>query len=1054
MRVSSTSRRSACLLRLLTFGFVIVLSAGDARGLEAAEDSERVFTQRPEVAPSQVRDQEAKGSVPTPARPSPDRQALEQGPRPTWIWGPKFNTNYFLRTEFPGGARSAWLKATCDNSMTLFLNGRRLALSNQWQTPVELDVTDQLRTGANEIVAQVENQGGTAGFLLKLALTMPDGSVRYVVSDQSWTVSDRRNARSGEAPRTLGTLGVAPWKDVFSRSSGLVAATRDVFEVLPGFQVERLYTVPRETLGSWVSLAVDPKGRLIASDQGDRGLCRITPPAPGGDQPTRVEHLDVKISGAHGLLYAFDSLYLSVNGGPEGSGLYRARDTNGDDQFDEVVKLASLQGAGEHGPHALRLSPDGKSILIVCGNHTKLPASLVEGGVPHHWAEDLLLPRQWDANGHARGILAPGGYIARTDPDGKRFEIVSASYRNVYDFAVDAEGELFAYDSDMEWDIGMPWYRPTRVVHATRGSEFGWRSGTGKWPTDYLDSLPPMLNIGPGSPVGVTFGHGARFPGRYQKALYILDWTFGTIRALHLEPDGSTYQATSEEFLSRTPLPLTDAVIGPGGALYFAIGGRGTHSELFRVTYNGTESVEPVELGDPRHADLRGLRRKLEALQENVDVPAEAVAFILPNLGHPDRFIRFAARVALEHQDPALWRAQVLASSEPQALLNGLVALTRRGEKSDQASITRALEQLDLRKLDEPRQIDLLRTWSILFARLGEPSDAVRTRLASQLDSLFPSRSDRLNRELANVLVYLKSPTIIAKVVALMKQPRGAESSESAELLSRNPGYGGTIARMQANRPDAQKIHYAFVLRNMKEGWTPEERKFYFQWLDSARRWSGGSSYQGFINNIDKDAFENASEAERLAIETSGARKPFVLKELPKPKGPGRPWELQELVALGSNQLKGRNFAQGQKMFSAARCVICHRFGGEGGATGPDLTQTAGRFGLKDLAEAILEPSKQVSDQYRASVVATKEGQVHTGRIIAESDKSLTLLLDPEDSTKVVEVAKGEIEDQKPSPTSIMPDRLMDSLNPNEVLDLLAFLLSRGDPNDPMFRKR
>ncbi len=46
---------------------------------------------------------------------------------------------------------------------------------------------------------------------------------------------------------------------------------------------------------------------------------------------------------------------------------------------------------------------------------------------------------------------------------------------------------MFVYDADMEWDFGMPWYRPTRVNHATSGSELGWRSGTGKWPAYYVD---------------------------------------------------------------------------------------------------------------------------------------------------------------------------------------------------------------------------------------------------------------------------------------------------------------------------------------------------------------------------------------------------------------------------------------------------------------------------------------------------------------------------------------------------------------------------------------
>ena len=147
--------------------------------------------------------------------------------------------------------------------------------------------------------------------------------------------------------------------------------------------------------------------------------------------------------------------------------------------------------------------------------------------------------------------LAPGGWIAKTDPEGKTWEIVSSGYRNSYDMDFNADGELFAYDADMEWDMGMPWYRPTRVVHAVSGSEFGWRSGTGKWPTYFADSVPPLVNIGPGSPVGVTFGYGTKFPAKYQKALYILDWTFGTIYAIHTEPDGASYTADQ----GRIPLP-------------------------------------------------------------------------------------------------------------------------------------------------------------------------------------------------------------------------------------------------------------------------------------------------------------------------------------------------------------------------------------------------------------------------------------------------------------------------------------------------------------------
>ena len=118
------------------------------------------------------------------------------------------------------------------------------------------------------------------------------------------------------------------------------------------------------------------------------------------------------------------------------------------------------------------------------------------------WDEDHLLPRLWDGNGHATGVMAPGGYICRVSPDGKNWDFFCGGFRNQFDFAFNCDGELFVYDADMEWDWGMPWYRPTRVNHCVSGGEYGWRSGTGKWPDYYPDSLG-AIDIGVGCPTGV-----------------------------------------------------------------------------------------------------------------------------------------------------------------------------------------------------------------------------------------------------------------------------------------------------------------------------------------------------------------------------------------------------------------------------------------------------------------------------------------------------------------------------------------------------------------------
>ena len=112
--------------------------------------------------------------------------------------------------------------------------------------------------------------------------------------------------------------------------------------VQEGFQIEQLYKVPKGDHGSWVAITFDNKGRLIASDQGNKGLYRITPPVVGSDEVTKIEKLKTPYSSAQGLLYAFDSLYVSINGGI-GSGLNRAQDTTGDDQFDTFSKLKEFR---------------------------------------------------------------------------------------------------------------------------------------------------------------------------------------------------------------------------------------------------------------------------------------------------------------------------------------------------------------------------------------------------------------------------------------------------------------------------------------------------------------------------------------------------------------------------------------------------------------------------------------------------------------------------------------------------------------------------------------
>ncbi len=1026
-----------------------------ALALCSVASAQDTFTQKPTVAPSVPRGETAAPKVD--ARAAEWAKRFDAGPNPLWIWGDTPDKNYTLRKEFSAaGAKGARVKVSADNHVVLFLNGKQVAASDEWAEPAEADVTKLLQE-KNELVAEVRNAGGVAGFVCKLAIENAKGETQYVVSDETWTASEKKGGKTAKVKR-IGSYGDAPWGKVFDSAAavGNSKVPANTFVTLPGFKVEKLFSVPKDKLGSWVNICADDKGRLIASDQDGKGLVRITPGKVGTDGETKVERIPAKITAAQGLLWHKGTLYVVCNGGP-GSGLYRVTSSKNDDTLDKVEKLKALQGGGEHGPHAVRLAPDGKSLYVICGNHTKPPEGFTSR-VPKNWGEDHLLPRQWDANGHATGILAPGGYVAQTDFDGKTWEIFSAGYRNPFDFAFNADGEMFVYDADMEWDLGMPWYRPTRVNHATSGSELGWRSGTGKWPSYYIDSLPAAVDIGPGSPVGVEFGYGAKFPAKYQKALFICDWTFGTMYAIHTEPNDATYKATKEEFLSRTPLPLTDVCVNPAdGAMYFTIGGRGANSELYRVTYEGKEPTAQVEYKDAR-GGMRKARKELEKYHAPSANAEKVIAHLSFMMMMQDRHTRYAARVALEHQPVKLWQDEVLSISEPFAIADAVVALARQADKSLQPQLLKKLEWMvtewRLATRNEDMQLDVLRAYQLVFIRMGAPDKDTAAELVKLLEPMFPSKYDNVNRELAQLLVYLKSPTIVEKLCDELKKPSKPLTTEGLdELILRNRGYGGTVASLIKNAADQQKLSYLFTLRNATVGWNAERWTIYYTFLAEARTKAGGASYQKFLTNIEKDAFANASDTERLAIEAAKLRPAYKPPVLPKPVGPGKAWTTADLAALEAKLKSGRDFKNGERAYAAARCVVCHRFGGDGGATGPDLSQVAGRFGLKELAEAIVEPSKVISDQYAAHVIVPVAGKQFIGKIANEANGVLTVVVDPEDASKVVEIKVADIEERRVSKVSLMPEKLLDGLNENEVLDLLAYMLSRGDSKHPMFKK-
>jgi putative heme-binding domain-containing protein len=146
------------------------------------------------------------------------------------------------------------------------------------------------------------------------------------------------------------------------------------------------------------------------------------------------------------------------------------------------------------------------------------------------------------------------------------------------------------------------------------------------------------------------------------------------------------------------------------------------------------------------------------------------------------------------------------------------------------------------------------------------------------------------------------------------------------------------------------------------------------------------------------------------------------------------------------------NFERGRELTAMAQCFKCHRFAGQGGIQGPDLTATGGRFNGTDMLTAILEPNKEISDQYQATQFLT-ENSVVTGRVANLAGDKLSIvtnMLAPGDFTSV---AVGEIIESRPSPVSMMPSGLLDTFTPAEIADLLAYLRSGGNAQHEVYQQ-
>jgi putative heme-binding domain-containing protein len=314
---------------------------------------------------------------------------------------------------------------------------------------------------------------------------------------------------------------------------------------------------------------------------------------------------------------------------------------------------------------------------------------------------------------------------------------------------------------------------------------------------------------------------------------------------------------------------------------------------------------------------------------------------------------------------------------------------------------------------------------------MGEPTPEQAKAVLAQLSPHFPAGSVPVSYDLCMVLTYLQDPTLAARAVPLLSSAATQE----------------------------EQIEYARSLRMLKAGWTPELRQKQFEWLLRATNYRGGASFGAFIQMIRTDAEASLTDAEKAQL------KP-VLEQKPQKQSPlealaaslqGRErvkeWTVDDLASKAEQSMKGRNLENGRRMFGAVGCFACHRFENQGGMVGPDLTSVASRFGVRDLLVSIIEPSKEVSDQFAPTVVKTLDGDQVIGRIVNLKGDTVMVNTDLFDPNQQTGVDRNKVKSIEVSKHSLMPEGLLNYLREEEVFDLLAYMVSRGDPNHAVYKK-
>jgi putative heme-binding domain-containing protein len=702
-------------------------------------------------------------------------------------------------------------------------------------------------------------------------------------------------------------------------------------------------------------------------------------------------------------------------------------DSDGDDVADKEIRVAEGWQETFHGVDALGMAIDPRDGSIYFGIGTQ------------NFADAYVK----DANGKAQyRVEGERGTIQRVSPDFKSRETVATGIRFPVAIRFNKDGELFCTDQEgATWLANGNPFDELLHIDRKRTRHYGFPPRHPRHLPDVVDE-PSLFDYGPQhqSTCGLNFNEpvngGPVFgPGWWVGDAIVTGYSRGKLYRTTLAKTPSGYVAQNQLFASLKHL-TADACVSPDGGLVIA-----THSggpdwgsgptglgKLFKVTYADREAPIPVLAWartphevrvafdrplDPRYAE--SLAAKVAIDYGRFVAAGDRFEQLRPGYAAVGRQVnapRFDLRVVGAVLTPDR-RTLVLSTAPHRAAVNYAMTfpdITDRKSAHDEIDLAYDLSGVEV---NWQPAIDV--SWHGWLPHLDFSAARRLTTNSADHDQLWDAVA--------------QAGTLTLRTQLHLHQMLRPEVQPGSQIDFEYPLEDTTIV-LQSNCPMEVSVDGTPITVTVKDG----------NWVGTFTRPSSSANgiHQLEVHLHREDTMPAPSLAVSYHTNEDTTPRALPLRRM------YLPWAIitDEPQVIASNrdlpELEGGNWLRGKHVFYSekALCSKCHHVHGEGGVIGPDLSNLQQRDYASVLRD-ITQPNYAINPDFVSQMIVTTSGKVLTGSIRSHGAE---LFVGHEDG-KETRILRDDVESLEPSSKSVMPEKITELLTPDELRDLLTFLL-------------